>query len=132
MADTKLSKLATRFIDAWNSQDVDQVLACYTDDVSYWDPGTRGEGIQGQDALRRYLSRLFDAWKMHWSLREVYALQEGEGAAVLWRATLQKASGGAAVEVNGMDLVLLAGDRIRRNDVYFDRAVLAPLLGPSS
>jgi hypothetical protein len=31
-----------------------------------------------------------------------------------------------------MDLVLLAGDRIRRNDVYFDRAVLAPLLGPSS
>jgi hypothetical protein len=28
-----------------------------------------------------------------------------------------------------MDLVLLEGDRVKRNEVYFDRAVLAPLIG---
>ncbi len=28
-----------------------------------------------------------------------------------------------------MDLVLMQGDRIQRNEVCFDRAVLAPLLG---
>jgi hypothetical protein len=27
-----------------------------------------------------------------------------------------------------MDLVLIEGDRLKRNEVYFDRAVLAPLL----
>ena len=32
------------------------------------------------------------------------------------------------VEVDGMDFVLLEGDKIKRNDVYFDRAVMAPLL----
>ena len=31
------------------------------------------------------------------------------------------------VEADGMDIVLLEGDRIKRNEVYFDRAVLAPL-----
>jgi len=126
--DSKLLKLAERFLGAWNTQDVEQVIACYTEDVRYWEPGARGEGIQGHDAMRRYLQTLFAAWKMHWSLRELYPLQDGDGAAVLWRATLQKADGGKVVEVDGMDLVLLEGDRISRNDVYFDRAALAPLL----
>lgn len=31
---------------------------------------------------------------------------------------------------DGMDLVVIDGDRIKRNEVYFDRAVLAPLLAP--
>ena len=126
--DSKLLKLAERFLAAWNTQDVEQVIACYTEDVHYREPGTRGEGIRGHDAMRRYLRALFATWKMHWSLRELYPLKDGEGAAVLWRASLQKADGAKVVEVEGMDLVLLAGDRIKRNDVYFDRAALAPLL----
>ncbi len=28
-----------------------------------------------------------------------------------------------------MDLVVMRGDRIARNEVYFDRAVLAPFVG---
>jgi hypothetical protein len=28
-----------------------------------------------------------------------------------------------------MDLVLIEGDLVKRNEVYFDRAALAPLLG---
>ena len=32
------------------------------------------------------------------------------------------------IEADGMDLVVLRGDRLVRNEVYFDRAVLAPLL----
>jgi hypothetical protein len=33
------------------------------------------------------------------------------------------------VEADGMDLVLMDGELVKRNEVYFDRAVLAPLLG---
>ena len=32
------------------------------------------------------------------------------------------------VEADGMDLVLMEGDLIKRNEVYFDRAALASLI----
>ena len=120
-------EVSERFLDAWNSQDVDRVLDCYTADVRYRDPNTRGF-VEGADALRRYLTKLFDRWQMHWSLREAYPLQGEEGSAVLWRATLRLKGGETTVSVDGMDLALMEGDRLRRNDVYFDRAALAQAL----
>jgi hypothetical protein len=69
---------------------------------------------------------------MHWSVREVFPLGDTEGAAVLWRATLTPRGGDATVEVEGMDLAVLAGERVTRNEVYFDRAVLAQLLAGRS
>jgi len=39
---TELLTFAERFLDAWNSQDVERVVACYTEDVQYRDPNTRG------------------------------------------------------------------------------------------
>lgn len=120
-------EVAEELLDAWNSQDVDRVLDCYTADVRYRDPNTRGF-VEGADATRRYLTKLFGRWQMHWSLREAYPLRDEEGAAVLWRASLRLAHGETTVEVEGMDLALVEGERMHRNDVYFDRAALAPLL----
>jgi ketosteroid isomerase-like protein len=117
--------IAERFLAAWNSQDVDSVLACYTEDLVYRDPNTKGE-VRGREAMGRYLGKLFAAWTMHWSLREAYPLQEG-GAAVLWRASFRRGES-PTVEADGMDLVLMRGERIARNDVYFDRSVLASLM----
>ena len=34
----------------------------------------------------------------------------------------------AMLEVDGMDLVLIENGRVKRNEVYFDRAALAPLM----
>jgi ketosteroid isomerase-like protein len=116
-------KLSERFLSAWNSQDVDSVLSCYTEDGIYQDPNTRGP-VVGHEALRHYLTRLFDAWNMHWSMREFFPFADGNGGAFLWRAELKPASGGRAVEISGMDLALLRGDRLRRNEVYFDRVGL--------
>lgn len=127
MNQQRANEVAERFLEAWNSQDVDRVVDCYTADVRYRDPNTRGF-VEGADALRRYLTKLFDQWDMHWALREAYPLGDTEGAAVLWRATLRPKSAGADVEIDGMDLALVDGDRLSRNDVYFDRAVLAALL----
>jgi ketosteroid isomerase-like protein len=120
-------ELAERLLKSWNTQEVDRVVDCYTPDVRYRDPNTRGF-VEGSAALRRYLTKLFDRWQMHWTLREVYPLCDTEGAAVLWRATLRPAGHDAKVEIDGMDLALVDGDRLSRNDVYFDRAALAPVL----
>ena len=53
-------KLSESILAAWNTQDVDKVLSCYTEDCVYLDPNTRGP-IVGHDAFRPYVTRLFDA-----------------------------------------------------------------------
>ena len=110
-------------LSAWNRQDVDAVISCYTDDCVYQDPNTRGP-VVGHDALRRYLGRLFEAWKMHWSMREFHLFADGNGSAFLWDTQLTPASGGKTTEVSGMDLALVRGQQLCRNEVYFDRMAL--------
>ena len=58
---------------------------------------------------------------MHWSLREFFQFADGSGGAFLWHASLTPAAGGKTAEIDGMDLVKLRGDRLSRNEVYFDR-----------
>jgi len=128
MTKSQLIAAAERLFDGWNRQDVEAVVACYTDDLVYVDPNTRG-AVEGADAMRRYLGKLFGRWEMHWGLRELFPLADTDGAAALWHASFRKPGGGQTVEADGMDLVLLDGERVKRNEVYFDRAVLAPLIG---
>ncbi len=123
-----LERLIARFLVAWNSQDVERVVATYTEDVRYRDPNTRGH-IEGRDAMRRYLRKLFAAWQMTWAQREVFQLAAIDGVAFLWHATFRHQGGSQVVEADGMDLALVRGEQLARNEVYFDRAVLAPLLG---
>jgi ketosteroid isomerase-like protein len=122
-----LDTLIARFLDAWTAQDVERVLACYTDDVRYRDPNTRGD-VEGRDALRRYLTKLFAGWQMTWTRREVFELAGEPGVAFLWRATFRRPGHALTVAADGMDLAILRGDRLCRNEVYFDRAVLAPFM----
>lgn len=115
--------LSERFLSAWNEQDVEKTVNCYTEDCLYLDPNTRGH-VQGRDALRRYLKRLFERWTMHWTLREFHSFAEQKGGAFLWHATLTPAAGGPTAEIDGMDFVQIEGDLLKRNEVYFDRMVL--------
>ncbi|TMA54695.1 MAG: nuclear transport factor 2 family protein [Deltaproteobacteria bacterium] len=99
MASTSHERIARQVLEAWNTHDVERVVACYTPDLVYRDPGTRGY-VQGADALRRFL----------------------------WRAMLTPLGSETTLEVEGMDLVVLEGERLKRNEVYFDRAALASLV----
>jgi ketosteroid isomerase-like protein len=128
MSASHLEPLITRFLEAWTSQEVERVLACYTEDLRYRDPNTRGH-VEGREAMRRYLSKLFASWQMTWHQRELFALGQEEGVAFLWRATFRRPGGAQVIEADGMDLAILRGDRLLRNEVYFDRALLAPLMG---
>jgi ketosteroid isomerase-like protein len=128
MDERRMRRLAEAFLRAWSSQQIEDVLGCYTAEVVYLDPNTRGP-VHGQDALRRYLTKLFARWSMTWTLREAYPLEGADGYAVLWRATFRHKEGQETVEADGMDLVLMDGDRIARNEVYFDRTVLPAAAG---
>lgn len=123
----EMVEMAERFLAAWNTQDVEKVVATYTDDVYYTDPNTKGP-VRGADNMRRYLKKLFAPWEMTWALREAHLFEDGNGCAVLWHATFKRQGGDKIIEADGMDLVIVEGGRIKRNEVYFDRAVLAPLM----
>jgi uncharacterized protein (TIGR02246 family) len=126
--DQHVERLVARFLAAWNSQDVERVLATYTEDVRYRDPNTRGH-VEGREAMSRYLRKLFAAWQMTWAQREIFQLAGADGVAFLWHATFRRHGGSQVVEADGMDLALVRGEQLARNEVYFDRAALAPLLG---
>jgi ketosteroid isomerase-like protein len=119
----EILKLAEKSLSAWNGQVVDEVLDCYTEDCVYLDPNTQGP-VKGRDSFRKYLTKLFQMWKMHWSLREFFPFSKEDGGAFLWRAELTPATGGKSIRVYGMDLIIVRGDRISRNEVYFDRMAI--------
>ncbi|MFH1538642.1 MAG: nuclear transport factor 2 family protein, partial [bacterium] len=78
MDEAKLKEFTEKFLSAWNSQEVERVADCYTNDLLYLDPNTRG-AITDQDSMRRYLTKLLAAWDMHWSLREAHLFEGQEG-----------------------------------------------------
>ena len=120
-------KVGGDVMSAWNEQDVEAVLACYTEDLVYVDPNTHG-AIYSPQAMRRYLTKLFSVWEMHWSTRSIHPLKDMNGETVRWHATFKRSGRKDTVEVDGMDLVIYEGDRIKRNEVYFDRTLLMPLM----
>jgi ketosteroid isomerase-like protein len=116
-------EFSEKLLSAWNSQDIDSVLTCYREDCIYRDPNTQGP-VKGHNSLRKYLTKLFQQWKMHWSLREFFLFNHEKGGAFLWHAKFTPSTGGKTIEVDGMDLILVRGDRMCRNDVYFDRMAI--------
>ncbi len=119
----KFVEMTERTLEAWNNQDIPAVLECYTKDCTYLDPNTGGP-IKGREAFGRYLSKLFEQWKMTWSLREAFMLEKDEGCAFLWHATLTPVGGDKTFDINGIDLIIVKGDKLHRNEVYFDRMAL--------
>jgi len=128
MDEATVYRLAEHTLQAWSRQDVEDVIACYTSGLVYLDPNTQGP-IQGADAMRHYLTRLFKQWDMNWRLKEAHLFGTGDGCAVLWEATLKRSGGEKEAIINGMDLIVVEGELISRNEVYFDRSLLAPLMG---
>jgi len=122
-----MKDVADAFLAAWNSQDVERVSACYTENLVYRDPNTKGD-IRDRSSFKRYLKKLLGAWDMTYTTREASALKEMDGYALLWRAVIRRPDEKGEVEIEGMDLVVMEGDLISRNEVYFDRALLPPLM----
>jgi hypothetical protein len=123
----RLDRIGERTLAAWNEQDVEAVVACYTDDCVYLDPNTRGP-VVGRDALRAYLRTLFGRWDMHWEALETFPLEGLDATAFRWSATLAPAGRDDPVRIDGVDLVFLEGELLRRNEVFYDRTPLVAFL----
>jgi ketosteroid isomerase-like protein len=100
----------------WNAQDLDAIMATYTDDVVFQNH-TAGEAeVVGAAAVRAHLAAIFDRWPdMRFSGRRLYVSPDFCMSEWTARAT---APDGRALEWDGVDVFPLRGGLIARKDVY--------------
>jgi mannose-6-phosphate isomerase-like protein (cupin superfamily) len=115
---------AERWLPAWTGNDPDRLLAFYADDAWYADPAVP-EGVRGRDALRAYFGRLL-ARNPEWTWTHTGSTPLPGGFLNRWHATIPTPTG--SVEVDGVCTVELRGERIARNEVFFDRSALLAAL----
>jgi len=119
----ELSSFINNWLEAWTIQDIEKLLLYYSEDLKYLDPNTRGV-LDNREAFRLYVGKLFAAWpKMTWQAKNIFAHADGGGCTVTWHAEITKPDG-RVLKLDGMDLVLITGDKITRNEVYFDKSLL--------
>ena len=94
-ATADLQKLATEWIAAWNTRDLERVLALYTDDSEMTSPyivslGFEASGtLRGKDALRAYWSKALTLRpELHFTLLEAFL--SPDSVALLYRNDLGK------------------------------------------
>ncbi len=112
---------ANRWLPAWTGNEPEKLVAFYSDDAFYSDPGIP-DGVRGRAALLAYFRKLLAA-NPAWVWEQVEGIPMENGFLNKWHALIPV--GGGAVEIDGVCLVQLddAG-LINRNEVYFDRSLL--------
>ncbi|WP_234195591.1 nuclear transport factor 2 family protein [Pseudacidovorax sp. NFM-22] len=128
LSDQEIFDATRRCIDMWNTLDLEATLDTYTDDVIYCDPKT-GKRIIGKDNLRRYLRKFFERWDMQFVVTEEYRLEGQDGQAVLWDCTIRRREGGPSRRVRGMDICMVRGGQLCRDEAYMETSVLQALMG---
>lgn len=110
----------SRWLPAWTGDRPEALIEFYAEDALYLDPA-RPQGIRGRERLLEYFRKLLarnPAWE--WRALEVFPTEQG--FVLKWQADIPVPRG--SVRVQGLDIVELRGERIVRNEVYFDTAGL--------
>jgi hypothetical protein len=121
MTVTEARQFAEKWLPAWTGNNPELLAGFYSEDACYLDPGVP-EGVKGKAALRAYFSKLL-AYNPNWTWSHIEGIPMQDGFLNKWKAVIPV--GSATLEITGVCLVQLndAG-KIRRNEVYFDRAQL--------
>jgi steroid delta-isomerase-like uncharacterized protein len=119
------------FEQAFNRQDVDALLACFTERATYRD-NFYGEHV-GKDSLRSMFQRMFrEGHDYHWSMEIVVDAPTASTAEWTFAYVVSEAvprSAGRKVRFSGMSVFELEGGRIARYREYFDTGVALLQLG---
>ncbi|MFH1468207.1 MAG: nuclear transport factor 2 family protein [Pseudomonadota bacterium] len=115
---------AEAWLPAWTGGDATRLLAFYTEDAVYSDPGVPG-GLQGQAALAAYFGGLL-ARNPRWVWTQRGAIPLAGGFLNLWHAVIPV--GDKVIELDGVCTVQLRDGRIAANHVFFDRSPLLAAL----
>jgi hypothetical protein len=120
----ELQNFCREWLLAWTGNNPGRLIQFYAENALYLDPANK-QGLTGRDQIFQYFKKLLAAnphWK--WEATELYPTNLG--FIVKWKATI--ATRGETITEYGMDIVEMEGERISRNEVYFDRSSLLEAL----
>ncbi len=120
MKKEELLKFCSSWLAAWTGNRPETLLNFYHDDALYIDPANI-EGLKGHEEMRTYLERLLAA-NPEWIWKPVEVFPIETGAIVKWECEIPV--GSETINETGLDIVEIEGDKITRNEVYFDRTRL--------
>jgi hypothetical protein len=118
---TEAREFAERWLPAWTGNNPEWLASFYCEDAFYLDPAVP-HGVTGKPALLEYFRKLL-AYNPNWVWRQIEGLPMEGGFVNKWLARIPV--GAKVLEVVGVCFVQLdTAGKIKRNEVYFDRAQL--------
>lgn len=114
-----LKHFCNRWLSAWTGNQPEKLRQFYTSGAFYRDPA-RPTGILG-DQLLPYFTKLL-AKNPDWKWEAVEIFETARGFCLKWKASIPV--GTEVIVETGLDIVELDGEKISRNEVWFDRAAL--------
>jgi steroid delta-isomerase-like uncharacterized protein len=133
-----LEKIILAYGQAWNSHDVEAILAMHTED-SVFENHTSGGKCIGRDAIREILKGVFAAFPdIRFDARRTYVrddlvIQEWTATGTLaipyTRGSVTVQPTGKRISWNGVDVIPFVRNLVARKDVYVDSIGFLRALG---
>jgi len=131
---TKLEKMYRNLYEAWNTHDIEKILAYLTDDIAYEDM-VAARVMHGKAELRIFIMETFTAFPdFKLDLESFFASGDWIGAEWVMSGTFKgEAFGlkptGKSFSVRGASITELRGDKVKRNTDYYDGITLMRQMG---
>jgi len=132
-----LREAIDRYNDAWNTHDVDAIVAMHAPDMVFANH-TAGESASGEE-VRAHIAAIFEAWPdIRFETRRLYVreglvVQEWTATAThvntMRRGDLEAAPTGNTVSWDGIDSIPFEGGLVKRKDVYSDSVSILRQVG---
>jgi taurine dehydrogenase small subunit len=133
-----LEKVIAAYGEAWNSHNVESILAMHTEDSVFENHTSGGKGV-GKNAIREILKGIFAAFPdIRFDARRTYVRDDlvtqewtatGTLAIPYTKGSTTVQPTGTKVSWNGVDVIPFAGKLVARKDVYVDTLSFLRALG---
>ena len=112
----ELIELTNQFVDAFNRQNLDDVVSFFAEDAIYED--SKGGSHQGPDAIRTAFTPLVGGamGKIKFDDEDFFAEVDTDKVMASW--TLNMEVDGQPVKMRGLDLLHFKGDKLTRKMAY--------------
>ena len=138
LSENPLEKVIAAYGEAWNSHDVEAILAMHTEDSVFANHTSGGEAV-GKDAIGRLLKEIFTAFPdIRFEARRTYVrdglvTQEwtatGTLAVPYAKGSFTVQPTGKKISWSGVDVIPFSGRLVARKDVYVDSMGFLRALG---
>lgn len=134
---TSLEDAIARYNEAWNSHDLDAIMALHAEDMVFANH-TAGESAQGAE-VREHIGSIFETWPdIQFETRRLYVrdgvvTQEWTATAThknkMTRGDLVAEPSGKQVKWDGVDVIPFEDGKVKRKDVYSDSVSILRQVG---